>query len=400
MCDGDGQSCLGCDGAPFSGLALDACDECGGNNSTCQGCDGIMGSAKEFDSCGQCGGSDPHCLDPFVLSLKEGGGCIGSEVVMWWQAPSDHGEMRIKVNSTGFPCRLSWQGAAGAPLAPLDTHDPEDHALDEHNPPIRTFSTFEVVDGGFGGCGSACTQGWASFVASRGALEQCGLEDQPWHVYLEERLNNSDIWFAVAHVEMEEVQVVDCAYLKPTVERPSDSILANCIAWLGKAGDACPPPPPSPPPPVSPAPTAAPTSTPATTSAPSPSATPEPLPQTPPESNERNESNSNTTSNLLQAVHLVGYIKMHSVPKEQALLQHGALHHALAVAGLSLSFLIFRCLSPLFSLSHTCTQQHKSLLSHTHIYSFLHTKTLGFPLPSTPVPPPLLSLSLFFFLYV
>jgi len=317
VCDGDGQACRGCDGAPFSGLALDACGECGGDNSTCQGCDGIMGSAKELDSCGQCGGSDPHCLDPFVLSLKEGGGCIGSEVVMWWQAPSDHKEMRIKVNSTGFPCRLSWQGATGAPLvaplaplAPLHTHDPENHAVDQHNPPIRTFSTFEVVDGGFGGCGSACTQGWASFVASRGALEQCGLDDQPWHVYLEERLNNSEIWLAVAHVEMEEVQVVDCAYLQPTVERPSHSILANCIAWLGKAGDACPPPPPPPPPPVSPAPTAAPTSSPST-----------------------------------QAVQLVGYIKMHSVPKEQALLQHGAFHHALAAAGLSLSFLIFCSLS-------------------------------------------------------
>ena len=32
VCGGDGQSCLGCDGTPNSGLRFDSCRVCGGDN--------------------------------------------------------------------------------------------------------------------------------------------------------------------------------------------------------------------------------------------------------------------------------------------------------------------------------------------------------------------------------
>lgn len=37
VCNGDGSSCLGCDGEVNSGLTLDECGECGGDGLSCAG---------------------------------------------------------------------------------------------------------------------------------------------------------------------------------------------------------------------------------------------------------------------------------------------------------------------------------------------------------------------------
>jgi len=73
VCDGDGKSCLGCDGVPNSGKVNDACGHCGGDGkydqcgaclspsspgfgTTCLGCDGVLHSGKVQDKCNVCGG--------------------------------------------------------------------------------------------------------------------------------------------------------------------------------------------------------------------------------------------------------------------------------------------------------------------------------------------------------
>ncbi|MFM1919684.1 MAG: hypothetical protein RLZZ303_1318 [Candidatus Hydrogenedentota bacterium] len=43
VCRGDGQSCLGCDGVPNSGLETDTCGECGGEGLACFGIEGRAG---------------------------------------------------------------------------------------------------------------------------------------------------------------------------------------------------------------------------------------------------------------------------------------------------------------------------------------------------------------------
>ena len=93
-CNGDGSSCLGCDGQPGGAkwidpcrvvcgdgstcpnclgdncavctLAVDICGMCGGNGSTCVGCDGLPPTltrpATKYDACGICGGNGTACL--------------------------------------------------------------------------------------------------------------------------------------------------------------------------------------------------------------------------------------------------------------------------------------------------------------------------------------------------
>ena len=62
VCNGDGTSCLGCDGVAFSNKTLDACGVCNGNGSTCAGCDGVPNSGKVLDRCGVCGGDGQSCI--------------------------------------------------------------------------------------------------------------------------------------------------------------------------------------------------------------------------------------------------------------------------------------------------------------------------------------------------
>ena len=62
VCNGDGTSCLGCDGVAFSNKTLDACGTCGGDSSSCAGCDGVPNSGKVLDRCGVCGGDGQSCI--------------------------------------------------------------------------------------------------------------------------------------------------------------------------------------------------------------------------------------------------------------------------------------------------------------------------------------------------
>jgi len=57
VCDGDGQSCLGCDNKVFSPARYDTCGICGGNGQSCAvACAGIV------DKCGVCNGTNACCL--------------------------------------------------------------------------------------------------------------------------------------------------------------------------------------------------------------------------------------------------------------------------------------------------------------------------------------------------
>jgi hypothetical protein len=62
VCNGDGRSCVGCDGVVNSNATVDACGVCGGNNTACAGCDGVPNSGKVLDRCGVCGGDGQSCV--------------------------------------------------------------------------------------------------------------------------------------------------------------------------------------------------------------------------------------------------------------------------------------------------------------------------------------------------
>ena len=83
VCEGDGSSCLDCEGTPNGDAELDECGVCGGSgiaDGACDcdgnvdagcgcgetgpsGCDETCGSTLEFDECGVCGGDDSTCLE-------------------------------------------------------------------------------------------------------------------------------------------------------------------------------------------------------------------------------------------------------------------------------------------------------------------------------------------------
>ncbi len=50
MCDGDGTSCLGCDGIPNSGKVTDVCAVCDGDGTSC--CNG-GGCCAEVGNCNE-----------------------------------------------------------------------------------------------------------------------------------------------------------------------------------------------------------------------------------------------------------------------------------------------------------------------------------------------------------
>lgn len=54
VCNGDGMSCLDCNGIPNGPTGPDACGVCFGDNSTCTGCDGVVLSGAVIDQCGLC----------------------------------------------------------------------------------------------------------------------------------------------------------------------------------------------------------------------------------------------------------------------------------------------------------------------------------------------------------
>jgi hypothetical protein len=71
VCNGDGSSCTGCDGIPFSNKTKDKCGVCGGNSTpflalqsltlftdACVGCDGVPNSGAKVDICGKCNGNN------------------------------------------------------------------------------------------------------------------------------------------------------------------------------------------------------------------------------------------------------------------------------------------------------------------------------------------------------
>lgn len=72
ICGGNGTSCLGCDGVPFSGKTIDICNVCGATGTSCLGCDSLPFSGKTVDQCGICGGDGKSCLgcDGVVSSKK------------------------------------------------------------------------------------------------------------------------------------------------------------------------------------------------------------------------------------------------------------------------------------------------------------------------------------------
>lgn len=69
MCDvcgvfqGDGTSCLDCNGVPNGGAVYDQCEVCGGDGTSCLDCAGIPNGQTQVDQCGVCGGDGTSCLD-------------------------------------------------------------------------------------------------------------------------------------------------------------------------------------------------------------------------------------------------------------------------------------------------------------------------------------------------
>lgn len=58
VCNGDGSSCRGCDGIPFSSQTYDLCGICGGNNTCSEACDNGV-----IDDCGVCNGTNACCVN-------------------------------------------------------------------------------------------------------------------------------------------------------------------------------------------------------------------------------------------------------------------------------------------------------------------------------------------------
>ena len=171
VCGGKGKSCLGCDGIPNSKKVVDACGVCGGDGKSCLGCDGIPYSDKTFDSCGICGGNDSHCKDPYQLLVR--GTCTGDAVVVSWRGPSNHPALSLKVNTTLFPCLLRWYGLAG----PLPGQSPDTS--------LSSLKVAQDFPAGSPGCGEPCTTGWAIFVADTNNLDLCAEQSLSWTIYLE-----------------------------------------------------------------------------------------------------------------------------------------------------------------------------------------------------------------------
>ncbi|RKP16120.1 hypothetical protein ROZALSC1DRAFT_31801 [Rozella allomycis CSF55] len=70
ICNGDGSTCIGCDGIPASGKTFDACQVCGGDNSTCAGCDGKPYSGAILDECGVCDGDGSTCRQEAICNFR------------------------------------------------------------------------------------------------------------------------------------------------------------------------------------------------------------------------------------------------------------------------------------------------------------------------------------------
>ena len=93
VCDGDGTSCVGCDGVANSGKVEDACGVCDGDGSSCAGCDGVPNSGKVEDACGVCDGDGLSCVgcdgvansgkveDPCGVCDGDGSSCAGCDGV-------------------------------------------------------------------------------------------------------------------------------------------------------------------------------------------------------------------------------------------------------------------------------------------------------------------------------
>merc|ERR1712232_7050 len=81
------NNCRGCSGNVSAACELtcdnhggvrDACGICNGNGNSCKGCDGIPFSAKRFDACGVCGGDGTSCFAPCSGVIDDCGVCNGT----------------------------------------------------------------------------------------------------------------------------------------------------------------------------------------------------------------------------------------------------------------------------------------------------------------------------------
>jgi hypothetical protein len=116
-----------------------------------------------------------HTHTHFSLSLSL------SRCLCLSQAPSNHTLMRLKVNSSEFPCRLAWMGGRGGatsppspPIAPFPPSpsptagapSPSSALIIPSQPLILGVSS-GTIGAGYAGCGLNCTTGWAIFEAVR-----------------------------------------------------------------------------------------------------------------------------------------------------------------------------------------------------------------------------------------
>jgi hypothetical protein len=89
-CGGDGKSCMGCDGVPFSGTVKDQCGLCDGDGTLCRGCDGIVNSGKVRDLCGECDGAKRDacgvCGGSNLCKWRDGDPPVESKVSTWGNA--------------------------------------------------------------------------------------------------------------------------------------------------------------------------------------------------------------------------------------------------------------------------------------------------------------------------
>jgi hypothetical protein len=91
------NACLGCDLVPFSGKTLDACAVCDGDGTSCVGCDGNQTPPPlvpaSYDGCGECGGRDDSCVLPHAIGLLPAypgnRSCAGASIEIWWRAPAN-----------------------------------------------------------------------------------------------------------------------------------------------------------------------------------------------------------------------------------------------------------------------------------------------------------------------
>jgi hypothetical protein len=80
VCDGN-NTCVGCDGVPFSGVTYDHCDVCAGNGRECEDCFGNLHGNATYNECG-CGDDSVYACktSPIARSVCQYAGLTGEEL--------------------------------------------------------------------------------------------------------------------------------------------------------------------------------------------------------------------------------------------------------------------------------------------------------------------------------